>query len=100
MSNRELARVSKADFQLFVDAFYTDDWERCGTLSDRIETLGERWRQQPEPEADKDKFTKGVEGFAGAASELKGAVARKEVEKTTAALRKLAAHLAELEKMP
>lgn len=100
MSNRELARVSKADFQLFVDAFYTDDWERCGTLADRLETLGERWRQQPEPEADKEKFAKGAEGFAGAATELKSAVANKDVEQTTAALRKLASHLAELEKMP
>lgn len=100
MSNADLTRTSKADFQLCVDAFYTDDWKQAEDLAQRMTTLGQRWQGQTPPKDKQKEFVDASAGFTAAAGELKAALEGRNVEKTTASLKKLATHLAVLEKMP
>jgi hypothetical protein len=100
MSVADLTRTSKADFQLCVDAFYTDDWKQADALATRLMTLGQRWEQKAAATPNDPAFADASKGFALAADELRAALEGRDVAKTTASLKKLATNLAVLEKMP
>ncbi|MFO0949473.1 MAG: hypothetical protein U1D30_26765 [Planctomycetota bacterium] len=100
LTQAELVRTAKQDFQLCVNAFYRDDWKQASFVADRLKTLSQRWQEQPAPSGKQAEFQENTAGMARASEELKSAVDKKEVDQTTQALRKIAAHLAILEKMP
>lgn len=99
MSIPDLIRTSKADFQLCVDAFYTDDWQQADALAQRLITLGQRWQEQAPMGENEAAYRQSSLGFTEAAGELRTALTERDVQKTTGALKKLATNLAVLETM-
>lgn len=100
LTQAELIRTAKQDFQLCVNAFYRDDWKQAGFVADRLKTLSQRWQEQPAPAGKQAEFQENTAGMAQGVEELKAAIDKRDVEQTTQSLRKIAAHLAVLEKMP
>ena len=81
-------------------AFYKDEWDRLTESAERLSALGQRWQRQPPPPGAKaPTFQKAAGGFSAAADELLASSKAKQETETTRALRRLARHLADLEKI-
>lgn len=95
LSHAERLRAARLDLDRCIHEFYADRWEGVAVHAARLAELGAQWTQVPANERSAE-YRRAVENFAAAATDLRSAVAGKDVVKTTLALRKLSESLATL----
>jgi hypothetical protein len=89
----ELALPAQRAFEDCIASFYQDDWDRTRTAAERLKQISDRWKEQTPPPGSEEAFRPLSAGFAEHTASLQAAVAKKETNGVTGALRLIAKDL-------
>lgn len=96
----DLLRLTRREYQDCITAFYQDDWDRLKLHGQQLAGLSERWKDQ-RAKADEEAVLREQSRLLGiATTEVNGAAEKKDVMGVTVGLRKVAAAIAVLDKLP
>lgn len=99
MSQADLARFAKRDFQQATAAFYRDDWTQLSAEAARLSEIGERW-SAAKPASPAPEYQQQLSTLVDASKRLQETSAAKDVIKSTLELRRLATAIGWLERQP
>lgn len=86
-------------FDRCTSAFFDDDWEAVVRYTKELQAISSHWQEEAKSLPADDPFSKFTQRFDQAVRRLDAAAPEQHVGKTTAALRDLSRHLADLKRL-